>query len=122
MIASRAGLALFFVVAGAMHFVAPAPYRAIMPPVLPWPAALVAVSGAAEILGGFGICFRRTRVVAGWGLIALLITVFPANIEAISTGMMIGSYSVPSWLLWARLPFQLLFVGWVYQACLVRKR
>lgn len=122
MIASRAGLALFFVVAGAMHFVAPAPYRAIMPPVLPWPAALVAVSGAAEILGGFGIYFRRTRVVAGWGLIALLITVFPANIEAISTGMMIGSYSVPSWLLWARLPFQLLFVGWVYQACLVRKR
>jgi uncharacterized membrane protein len=61
------------------------------------------------ILGGLGVCFRSTRRAAGWWWIALLIAVFPANIHAISTGMNIGGHALPAWLLWARLPFQLLF-------------
>jgi len=119
-VGSRVALALFFIIAGASHLIAPAGYLAIMPAYIPWPAAMVALSGAAEILGGLGICFRSTRRSAGWWLIALLIAVFPANIHAISTGMVIGGHSVPAWMLWARLPFQLLFIVWVYRVCLRR--
>jgi uncharacterized membrane protein len=115
---SRGALALFFIVAGASHFVSPAPYIAIVPSYIPWPAAIVALSGIAEILGGAGVYFRSTRRAAGWGLIALLIAVFPANIHAISTGMNIGGHALPAWILWARLPFQLVFIAWVYRVCL----
>lgn len=117
---SRIALALFFIVAGSAHFVSPGPYLAIVPSYLPWPAALVLLSGIAELLGGLGIFFRSTRRAAGWWLIALLIAVFPANIYAISTGMIVGGHSLPRWVLWARLPFQLLFIAWVYRACLRR--
>jgi uncharacterized membrane protein len=115
---SRGALALFFIVAGAAHFITPAPYLAIVPTYLPWPAALVAFSGVAEILGGLGVCFRATRRAAGGWLIALLLAVFPANIHAISTGMNISGHALPPWILWARLPFQLLFIAWVYRVCL----
>lgn len=83
---------------------------------------MVAISGVAEILGGIGVCFRATRVAAGWCLIALLFAVFPANIHAISTGMVIGGYALPAWMLWARLPLQLLFIAWVYRVCLNRRK
>jgi uncharacterized membrane protein len=115
---SRFALALFFIVAGIAHFITPARYLAIVPYYFPWPAAIVVVSGVAEILGGLGVCFRATRRAAGWWLIALLIAVFPANIHAISNGMIIGGHALPLWLLWARLPFQLLFIAWVYRVCL----
>lgn len=118
LITSRVALALFFIVAGTAHFISPAPYLAIVPTYLPWPAAMVVASGVAEILGGVGVCFRSTRRAAGWWLTALLIAVFPANIHAISTGMVIGGHALPAWLLWARLPFQLLFIAWVYRVCL----
>ncbi len=117
---SRRGLAGFFVVAGIGHFLAPQSYLAIMPDFVPWPKTLVALSGAAEILGGLGVCFRATRRAAGWGLIALLVAVFPANLQAISTGMVVAGHTLPSWVLWARLPFQFLFLAWVYQVCLSR--
>jgi len=115
---SRFALALFFIIAGTTHLILPAPYLAIMPPYVPWPAAMVAISGVAEILGGFGVCFRPTRVAAGWGLIALLVAVFPANIQALSTGMVFGGHDLPTWMLWARLPFQPLFIAWIYRVCL----
>ena len=104
----------FFVVAGVGHFVAPKFYLAIMPPVLPWPLALICISGGAEILGGLGVLLPATRRLAGWGLILLLFAVFPANIYAALHGM----GAIPSWILWARLPFQLVFIAWVYWSCL----
>lgn len=115
---SRFALALFFIIAGTAHLIAPTPNLSIMPPYVPWPAAMVQISGVAEILGGLGVCFRATRVAAGWGLIALLVAVFPANIHALSTGMVISGHALPAWMLWARLPFQLLFITWVYHVCL----
>ncbi len=117
---SRLALALFFIVAGLGHFIAPAPYLAIMPPYIPWPAEMVALSGIAEIVGGCGILFRSTRRAAGWWLIALLIAVFPANVYATSTGMVIGGHDLPQWVLWARLPLQLLLLIWVWRVCLGR--
>jgi uncharacterized membrane protein len=105
-------LAVFFVVAGANHFRVPAIYVAMIPPWLPWPAALNAISGACEILGGIGILVPRLRLAAGWGLVALLIAVFPANLHVALMGRMPGTdYSATT--LWLRLPFQLVFVAWV---------
>jgi uncharacterized membrane protein len=115
---SRLALALFFVLAGISHFLTPTPYLAIMPLSIPWPAAMVALSGIAEILGGLGVLFRSTRRAAGVWLIAFLIAVFPANVYAITNGVEIGGYAVPAWMLWARLPLQLLLIAWVWRACL----
>ncbi len=112
----RVCLALFFVVAGANHFLSPSVYRAIMPPLLPVPALLVQISGVAEILGGLGLLVRPTRRLAALGLIALLLAVFPANIYGALHGMTLHGWPVPAWLLWLRLPFQLLFIWWVYSA------
>jgi uncharacterized membrane protein len=114
---SRWLLAAGFVAAGVNHFVSPAAYVAIVPPQLPRPEALVAISGVAEIAGGLGILWQPTRRIAAAGLIALLVAVFPANIYAAVTGMEIGDRAVPQWLLWVRLPLQPLFIAWVYVAC-----
>ena len=117
---SRALLALLFVAAGVNHFVSPAPYIAIVPPFLRWPEALVYLSGIAEIAGGLGILWPRTRRLAGWGLIVLLVAVFPANIYAAFAGMEVGGRAVPAWMLWVRLPLQALLIAWVYRAGLTR--
>ncbi|MDP9003418.1 MAG: hypothetical protein M3N12_01355 [Verrucomicrobiota bacterium] len=119
--AFRLLLAVFFILAGLNHFISPSLYLAIVPTYLPWPGLLVAVSGAAEILGGLGVLPAVTRVWTGWGLIALLLAVFPANVQAINSGMIIGGHAVPAWLLWARLPLQGMLIAWVYWVC-VRTR
>lgn len=112
---SRWFLALFFVVAGANHFLSPDFYLAMMPPYLPAHRLLVVVSGIAEILGGVGILVPRTRRLAGWGLLALLVAVFPANIQAALHG--IPGHDIQPWKLWARLPLQAVLMWWVYRAC-----
>ena len=110
---SRYVLALIFVLAGIWHFAHPATYLVIMPPQLPRPLALVYVSGAFEILGGLGLLLRRTRRWAGWGLLTLLVAVFPANIYMALIHEQLG---IPGWVAWARLPLQLPLLWWVWQA------
>lgn len=114
---ARAALAFFFIAAGTNHFITPEPYLAIVPPILPWPAALVFISGAAEIAGGAGLLWRPSRKIAALGLIALLVVLFPANVYAAMHGMNIAGWSVPAWILWGRLPLQALLIWWVYIAC-----
>src|SRR6266571_1810570 len=80
-VAMRLALSLLFIAAGILHFVRPAFYVQIVPPFLPWPLALVYISGACEILGGCALLAAQTRRLAGYGLIALLVAVFPANIQ-----------------------------------------
>ncbi len=111
---SRWILAVFFVAAGANHFLSPAFYLAMMPDYLPAHALLVEISGVAEILGGVGLLVPRTRKLAGWGLLALLVAVFPANIQAALHG--IPGHDTRPWLLWARLPLQAVLMWWVYRA------
>jgi uncharacterized membrane protein len=108
-------LAIGFTVAGMLHLVRPAPYIRIMPPWLPAPAALVLISGVAEIAGGLGILLPLTRVAAGWGLIVLLVAVFPANVQ-----MLLGAvthHASRGWiaLLVARLPLQIVLIWWVWR-------
>ena len=105
--------ALFFVVAGANHFRQPEIYLGMMPPALPWPEALNYISGAAEILGGLGLLLVCTRRLAAWGLLALLVAVFPANLHVALQGKMPG-LDVSPLTLWLRLPFQFVFMAWVW--------
>lgn len=112
----RWALALFFIAAGVLHFVKPDAYTAIIPPYLPWPLALVYVSGACEILGGCGVLIPRLRRLAGWGLVALLIAVFPANLHMALNDVHPSGWSVPSVLLWLRLPMQAVLIFWAYWA------
>ncbi len=113
-------LALFFVLAGFNHFRDPALYLAMMPPFLPAPELLNWVSGAAEMLGGVGVLIPKVRRAAGFGLIALLFAVFPANVHVALQGHMEG-VGGPPWALWARLPFQVLFIAWVWWVAVRRE-
>ncbi len=111
-------LVVFFVLAGANHFVNPKPYLSMMPAYLPWPAVLVWISGAFEIIGGLSLLVRSIRIFAAWGLIALLIAVFPANLNVALQGW--PGVHLPQWILWARLPFQIVFIGFIYRVCIER--
>lgn len=107
---SRVGCAVFFVVAGAMHFVVPAFYLAMMPPWVPAHALMVQLSGVAEIAGGVGLLIPSLRRAAGIGLILLLLAVFPANIQMLLNARAAGT---PELGLWLRLPLQIVFLWWV---------
>jgi uncharacterized membrane protein len=110
-----------FVVAGSLHFVIPRTYEQIVPPYLPAHRELVAISGVFEILGGLGVLDARTRPFAGWGLIALLLAVFPANVF-MATDRTKFAAVLPSWALYARLPLQFILIVWVYNACIATGR
>ncbi len=76
----RFALALLFVGVGVLHFLRPEVFARIVPPALPAPRLLVLLSGAAEVMGGLGLLLPATWRGAGWGLLALLVAVFPANV------------------------------------------
>jgi uncharacterized membrane protein len=99
--------------AGALHFLRPAPYVAIVPPQLPAPLALVYISGVAEIAGGLGLILPATRRLAAWGLVALFIAIFPANIYMATAAINpLGGEPPPALVLWGRLPLQLVLIAW----------
>ena len=110
-----------FVAAGANHFVNPDFYRRIIPPRFPDPPLLVVLRGLCEIAGGLGLLVPRLRRPAGFGLIALLLAVFPANIYMAVSPEHLKDLHVPCWinlplplLLWLRLPLQAVFILWVW--------
>ena len=120
--AACGALGLFFVGVGVHHFIDTAFYERIMPPYLPYPLALVYISGAAEIAGGIGLLIGPLRRAAGIGLIALLIAVFPANLHMLINDIYLPDMPRIRWLLWARLPVQFAFVFWVFKSAELRFR
>lgn len=109
---SRLAMAVMYIGAGTLHFLFTPTYLKIMPDYLPVPRDLVLLSGAAEILGGVGLLVPQTRRAAAWGIIALLIAVFPANLTMITDP---GRFpSVPLWAAWLRLPLQLPLIYWAW--------
>jgi uncharacterized membrane protein len=106
----------FFVFAGAMHFAVPRTYAQIVPPYLPRHRQLVYASGVAEAIGGLGLMPRATRRVAGWWLIATLIAIFPANVHMALHPEDFPKVPGGAASLWARLPFQAVFIAWVRAA------
>jgi uncharacterized membrane protein len=105
--------AVFYIAAGSLHFIKPAPYLGIMPPYIPWHGAMVRVSGAFEILGGLGLLVPATRRAAAWGLVALLIAVFPANLYMAMHPVEAGAEAIAPVLRWGRLPLQAVLIWWL---------
>lgn len=106
-------MALLYVGAGIMHFVKPRIYARIVPPYLPAPLTLVYVSGVAELAGGLGLLLPATRRPAAWGILLLLLAVFPANVYMARHNDEL--FRLPTWVVWARLPLQLALIGWAWQ-------
>ncbi|MEL7833312.1 MauE/DoxX family redox-associated membrane protein [Fodinibius sp. Rm-B-1B1-1] len=112
-------IAGLFLVTGILHFIKPQMFVKIMPDYIPYHLAMVYISGAAEILGGLGILFEKTQFWAGWGLVVLLIAVFPANINMTIQSIQKSGYtSLFSLVTLVRLPLQFVLIYWVYWACL----
>ena len=107
---------VFFVLAGVFHFVETGSYLKIMPPWIPWHLAMVYISGAAEIAGGIGLLIPGLRRAAAWGLVALLVAVFPANVHMAVEHIQVTANPMPAALLWARLPLQAVLIWWVLWA------
>jgi uncharacterized membrane protein len=110
-------MAAFYVFGGFNHLINPEFYLAIMPPGLPNPEWLNLLSGLAEIVLGVYVLEPRVRVLAAWGIIALLIAVFPANVWVAieNVGMPAGEPGTGNAVVnWIRLPFQGLFVAWAW--------
>lgn len=109
--------AVFYIAAGVNHFINEAFYLKIMPPYLPWHSELVAISGFAEIVLGLGLLVGRTRRCAAYGIIALLIAVFPANIYAFQNQHLLPA---PGWAHLLRLPLQGVLIAWAWSYTLRR--
>lgn len=106
------GLAAFFINVGVDHFVNPDFYLNIMPSSFPLHAEAVYISGFFEVVGGISLLIPRLRKIAGWGLVALLIAVYPANIYMAITPQAFPD--IPVTLLYVRLAFQFVFFYWAY--------
>ncbi len=105
-------MGIFYISIGFSHFTSPIWYVQIVPPYLPYKLELVYISGLFEILFGGMLLFKKTRFLAGWGLILLLIAVYPANIYLAQTNG--AAMNTTPLIAWGRLPVQFIFVGLAY--------
>lgn len=106
-------MALIYILAGLNHFRKPKMYIKIIPPYLPKPKLLNITAGLAEIILGILLCSARFTSFAAWGIIALLVVIFPANLYMYQNEK--ASFGIPKWILLLRLPLQIIFIIW---ACL----
>lgn len=115
-------LVAVFGVAGIGHFVIPEPFERIVPNWIPQPRLMVYVSGVAELAGAIGLLMPAVRTAAGWGLIALLFAVFPANIKMLQLAIAEHASAWYQLALWLRLPLQPLLVWLVWKAAGLRTK
>ena len=104
--------ATVFIFAGIRHFYDPGFYLRIMPPYLPWPSALHLIAGVFEVVLGVMLLIPRFQKLAAWGLIALLLAVYPANIH-----MAVNHHLYPDLPMiyhWIRLPLQFVIIAWAW--------
>lgn len=114
--------ALLFATSGTMHFVANEAFARIVPPYIPDARLAVYLSGLAEIAGALGLLIPKLRRWAGWGLVLLLICVFPANLHMATACIQIPGHAIPQWALWARLPLQAVLIACVWWCSRPRSR
>jgi uncharacterized membrane protein len=105
-------MAVLYIIAGTIHLTNPDFYKKIMPPWLPCHYFIIYFTGACEIVLGTLLIPQQSRKTAAWGIIILLVAVFPANIQ-----MMLNYWHQQSphlWIAILRLPLQPLLIWWAY--------
>jgi uncharacterized membrane protein len=108
-------MGVFYAVAGVNHFINAQHYLPMMPPYLPWHAGLVFLSGVAEVVLGVAVLVPSLRRPAAWGIILLLIAVFPANIHiALNNIPVFGAREGAGGWNWVRLPLQGVLILWAW--------
>jgi uncharacterized membrane protein len=115
----RIAIGVLLILQGLNHFVSDEIMIRMMPSWLPAHRELVWASGVAEIVLGAGALLRRTRQLAGWGILLLLVAVWPANW---TMALAPEQWPIPGWLLWLRLPLQLVFAYGVWASCIAPER
>lgn len=105
-------MAAIYIAAGLNHFRLPKIYQRMIPPALPSPKILNMVSGVAEVALGIALCFTLTSQWAAWGIIVLLLAIFPANVYMYTNKKI--APGIPKWLLLLRLPLQIALIVWAY--------
>ena len=118
----RVAAGVAFIVASLPHFLTPERYLPMMPPFVMAPEAMIFISGMGELLGGLGLLIPQTARLAAWGLVALLIAIFPANIWVAINGANAAGLPSSPWYTWSRLPFQLVFIWWVLASVKIGRR
>jgi uncharacterized membrane protein len=113
---SRFLIAFLFISAGVTHLRSPEVFTRIVPPFLPWPLALVYASGLFEIVGGVSLLLPRFQRIAGYGLILLLIVMWPANIYMAMAHIPSEGWMGDPVVQWVRVPLQLVLMWWVHKA------
>jgi uncharacterized membrane protein len=112
---SRWVMALFYGVAGVNHFRVPEFYESLIPPYLPWPEGLNLLSGLAEIVLAIALIVPNKVLNrwAAWGVIALLVAVFPANLHMLLNPNQFESLA-PVGVFWLRIPIQGMLIFWAW--------
>lgn len=105
-------MAFLYILAGINHFRTPRLYIKMIPPALPAPKTINIISGAAEIILGVLLCVPQLSSLAAWGIIIMLIAIFPANVYMYMNDN--ASLGLPKWVRLIRLPIQLLLLYWAY--------
>jgi len=106
-------MAALYIIAGLNHFRNPGMYIRIIPPSFSNPKLMNILSGAAEVILGILLMVSYTTNFAAWGIIALLIAVFPANLFMYQNKK--AGFGLPNWILFVRLPLQFVLIFWAYQ-------
>ena len=107
-------MSISYTYVGVRHFIDPDFFLAIMPNYLPYHLEFVYLSGIAEITFGILLLFKKTRTYAAYGLIILLVCVFPANIHLVESELSQSILGATKSQTIIRLPFQILFISLAY--------
>ena len=111
---ARFAMGILFILASTLHFTASEAELKIIPAFLPMRREALYVTGVLEFLGGVGLFVpnRKVQRASSWGLVALLVAIFPANVYQAVAGIKLGGFMNSPLYLWGRLPFQIVFIGW----------
>ncbi len=120
---ARYTMGILFVLASTMHFTASEAELKIIPTFLPLRREALYITGVLEFLGGVGLFVpnRKVQRASAWGLVGLLVAIFPANVYQAVAHIKLGGFMNSPLYLWGRLPFQAVFISWALW-CTSRER
>lgn len=106
-------MAVLYILAGINHFRKPKLYESIMPPYIPAHKSMVILSGIAEMVLGLMLLIPENQHIAAWGIILMLTLFFTVHIYMLQEEK--AAMKLPKWVLFLRIPLQIVLMFWAYQ-------